>query len=66
MKNFPILLFKNQLEGLVRVDAGRGCELFERDTAVPERKGHKKELGWVFVSKSLILLSAAPRAGEVF
>ena len=31
------------------------CGLFGRDTAVPELKGHKKEHGWVLVSKSLTL-----------
>ena len=44
----------------VRADACRGCGLSERDTAVAERKGHKKEHEWVLVSKSLTI-----RAGEV-
>ena len=50
--------------GILRADACRGCGLFERDTAFPERKGHKKEHGWVLVSKSLTLPPAPPRAGE--
>ena len=30
-----------------------------------ECKGHKKEHGWVLVSKSLTLPTASPSAGEV-
>ena len=54
-----------QPEGPVRADACPGCGLFERDTAVPERKGYKKEHGWVLVSKSLTLPPAPPSVGEV-
>ena len=42
----------------VRANACRGCGLFERVTAVPERKGHKTQHEWVLVSKSLTLLPA--------
>ena len=42
------------------------CGLFERDTAVSERKGHKKEYGWVLVSKSLTLPPAPGKAFDDF
>ena len=38
----------------------RGCGLYKRDTAVSERKGQKKEHGWVLVSKSLTLPPSLP------